>query len=94
MAPRTPTVLLVTAALASLLLWGATRDAAPLFIYRIAVPYLEPGFLLRGALSRSELGFQDWRDIALAILAPAMTWTGLYILAWRVRKRLSRGVVA
>jgi len=68
------------------------RDQLPVAIENWAVVFLFPGFLLRGLASRSELGFQDWRDVALMALGSAGVFTAIFAvldIAYRRRQRKS-----
>ena len=61
-------------AAATLVELGA-QDRLSFRVENWALVFLAPGFLLRGLASRSELGFQDWRDIVLTAAGSAATFT-------------------
>lgn len=88
---------LLSAAAAALYALG-TADLLPLNATgQAAVTFLMPGFWLRGLASGTELGFQDWRDVALTVFGAAGCLTLAFIVldqAWTRWRRRSGAPVA
>jgi hypothetical protein len=87
---RFAVVFALLALAAALLLLLAERDRLSTTLEIWSIWFLAPGFVLRGLASGSELGFHDWRDVALTTVGTAGTYAVIFALIDRVRRRRRR----
>jgi predicted permease len=84
---RSALLFVLLALAAALLVQLGERDRLSSGLENLTIWFLAPGFLLRGLASRSELGFHDWRDLALTAVGTAATYAAIFALIDRVYRR-------
>jgi hypothetical protein len=87
---RHAAVLVFLSILATTIVELGQHDLLPLSIENWVEAFLAPGVLLRGVASGSELGFQDWRDVALMAVGSAGAFTGIFAILDGVYRRWQR----